>query len=620
MMSESDQTSVGFRLTSWILRHKYKLLVIIDALLWAIVLPIAAFTRFFDWSRVDQEGLAIAIFVAMGVQIAAGLATGLYLGRRKLGSFEEVGWVALTSVVVVVALFILIGLSPGPMNLIPRSTILAAGAYQIVGALAVRYVIRVLDEGRRRSTHERPHRLLVFGAGTAGEQAVRSLREDQQSDLEPVAFLDDDASKARLRLLGLPIAGNRGAIAAAAERYDAGALLIAVPSAGQANILDIADRGQQAGLAVKVLPRLDEFLLGTADVKDIRDITLADFLSREEVRLDLDRIAGYVEGRTVLVTGAGGSIGSELCATVQSFNPKRLVKLDHAENSLHSLQLRLEGRALLDSPDLVLADIRDRDAMFRIFETVQPEVVFHAAAHKHVTFLENHPAEAAKTNVFGTRNLLEAAAATNVSRFVNVSTDKAADPENVLGLTKRLGERMTSHFGSRGAGVYMSTRFGNVLGSHGSVIPTFREQIARGEPITVTDPEVTRYFMTIPEAVQLVMEAGAVGRSGDVLVLEMVEPVKIIDLAYRLAAEINPGVPPQITITGLREGEKLHETLSTGDDEALGQPHELLWRFRVPPLDPASVDVLSGVHDPDKLIAMLKQLVASELEPSPTVN
>jgi FlaA1/EpsC-like NDP-sugar epimerase len=619
-MSDSEQKGPGYRLVSWILRYKYKLLVVIDALLWAIVLPIADFIRFFDWSRVDVEGLGIAILVAMGVQVMAGLATGLYLGRRKLGSFEEVGWVALTSGMVVVALFLLISLAPGSRNLVPRSAILAAGAYQIVGALAVRYVIRVLDEGRRHSTHERPYRLLVYGAGTAGEQAVRSLREDPQSDLEPVAFLDDDVGKARLRLMGLPIAGNRDAIAAAAERYDAGALLIAIPSAGQTTILDIADRGQQAGLAVKVLPRLDEFLTGTADVKDIRDITLADFLSREEVRLDLDRIAGYVQGRTVLITGAGGSIGSQLCETVRSFNPGRLVMLDHAENSLHSLQLRLEGKALLDSPDLVLADIRDREAMFRIFGEVQPEVVFHAAAHKHVTFLENHPTEAAKTNVFGTRNLLEAAVAANVTRFVNVSTDKAADPENVLGLTKRLGERMTAHFGTLGSGVFMSTRFGNVLGSDGSVIPTFREQIARGEPITVTDPEVTRYFMTIPEAVQLVMEAGAVGRSGDVLVLEMGEPVKILDLAYRLAAEINPGVAPQITFTGLREGEKLHETLSTGDDEALGQPHELLWRFRVPPLEPGSVDVLSGVYEPEKVVALLKQLVASELEPSPTSN
>ncbi len=619
-MTDSEKQGAGYRLVSWILRYKYRLLVAIDALLWAIVLPLAAFTRFFDWSRVDQEGLGIAILVAIAVQVMAGLATGLYLGRRKLGSFEEVGWVALTSGVVVVSLFLLIWLAPGPRNLVPRSTILAAGAYQVVGALAVRYVIRVLDESRRRSTHERPHRLLVFGAGTAGEQAVRSLREDQQSDLEPVAFLDDDPGKGRLRLLGLPISGNRDGIAAAAERYDAGALLIAIPSAGQTTILDIADRGQQAGLAVKVLPRLDEFLTGTADVKDIRDITLADFLSREEVRLDLERIAGYVSGRTVLVTGAGGSIGSQLCETVRSFNPDRLVMLDHAENSLHSLQLRLEGRALLDSPDLILADIRDREAVFRVFQEVRPEVVFHAAAHKHVTFLENHPAEAAKTNVFGTRNLLEAAMASGVTRFVNVSTDKAADPENVLGLTKRLGERMTSYFGTLGPGVFMSTRFGNVLGSHGSVIPTFREQIARGEPITVTDPEVTRYFMTIPEAVQLVMEAGAVGRSGDVLVLEMGEPVKILDLAYRLAAEINPGVPPQITFTGLREGEKLHETLSTGDDVALGQPHELLWRFRVPPLEPGAVDILSDEYEPEKVVALLKQLVASELEPSPTSN
>ncbi len=271
--------------------------------------------------------------------------------------------------------------------------------------------------------------------------------------------------------------------------------------------------------------------------------------------------------------------------------------------------MRLEGRALLTSPDLVLCDIRDLDALRAVFEEHRPDVVFHAAAHKHVTFLERHPAEGLKTNVFGTENVLRVAVEYGIERFVNVSTDKAADPANVLGLTKRLGERLTAHYATRGDGVFISVRFGNVLGSDGSVIPTFREQIARGEAITVTHPEVTRFFMTIPEAVQLVVEAGALGEDGDVLVLEMGEPVKIVDLAYRLAAEVSPGVPPHIVYTGLREGEKLHEDLLSDRDEMLDRPHELLYRGRVPTIPPerlAPLRVLDGEDLVEALYATLE--------------
>jgi FlaA1/EpsC-like NDP-sugar epimerase len=619
-MTDSGNNGFWYRLGSAVLRNRFALLAVVDAALWAVMLPVAAFIRFeFDWSRVDTRGLVVGAGVAIAVHVAAGFATGVYLGRRKLASFEEVGWVAATAAAAVLALFVIVTIDGGDTFLIPRSAILAAGAYQIVGALAFRYVIRVLSESRRRSSHERTGRLLVFGAGEAGEEAVRALREDPQSDLLPVAFLDDDPAKARLRLAGLPIVGGRRAISDATAKYQADALLIAMPSAPQEAVLEIADIGQHQGLDVKILPRMDRFLTEPVTVKDIRQVTLADFLSREEVRLDLDRIAGYVQDKRVLVTGAGGSIGSQLCETVKQFKPGRLLMLDHAENNLHGLILRLEGRAHLESPDLLLADIRDKEAMRRVFDLHRPEVVFHAAAHKHVTFLERHPAEGVKTNVFGARNLLEAAVEFGVERFVNVSTDKAADPINVLGLTKRLGERLTSYYGTLGDGIYMSVRFGNVLGSDGSVIPTFREQIANGEPITVTDPDVTRYFMTIPEAVQLVVEAGAVGGDSEVLVLEMGEPVKILDLAYRLAAEISPGKPPEVIFTGLRPGEKLHEVLATTHDHKMDQPHEMLWRYRVPPLSSDAVDVLAGVEDPAEVIALLEKLVVADLEPLRTM-
>ncbi|MFQ5553892.1 MAG: polysaccharide biosynthesis protein [Acidimicrobiia bacterium] len=592
-----------------VLRRRFAFLAVVDAALWAFALPVAAYARVeFEWSRVDTGDLALAVSVVIAVHLVAGFATGLYLGRRKMASFEEVGWVAATAGIGVLALLVLIWVTPGT-HLVPRSSILAAGAYEIVGALAFRFVVRVLMENRRRSPHARTNRVIVFGAGNAGEQAVRAIREDTESDLLPLAFLDDDPLKARLRLAGLPIEGGRDAIASAAARHEAGTLLIAMPSVRHETILDVADRAQQAGLIARVLPRMDKFLTEPVQVKDIRDVTLADFLSRDEVRLDLDEIAGYVQGNVVLVTGAGGSVGSELCDVLRRFEPARLLMLDHSENNLHALQLRLDGRALLTSPDLVLVDIRDRAALDAVFAEHRPQVVFHAAAHKHVTFLERHPEEAVKTNVFGTLNVLSAAAAAGVARFVNISTDKAADPVNVLGLTKRVGERLTAQFAADADGVYMSVRFGNVLGSDGSVIPTFREQIAEGKALTITDPEVTRYFMTIPEAVSLVVQAGALGGPGEALVLEMGEPVKIVDLAYRLAAEISPGVPPEITYTGLRDGEKLHEVLEAPDDDLLDQPHEMLSRYRVPPLAVAELDALRAATDAEDLQTRLIMLV-----------
>jgi FlaA1/EpsC-like NDP-sugar epimerase len=265
--------------------------------------------------------------------------------------------------------------------------------------------------------------------------------------------------------------------------------------------------------------------------------------------------------------------------------------LDHDENALHRLQLSIEGRALLESPNLVLCDIRDREALRTVFESTHPDIVFHAAAHKHVTFLERFPSEGAKTNVGGTTNVLTAASETGVERFINISTDKAADPVNVLGKTKRKAERITAHFDMISSGRYMSVRFGNVLGSNGSVIPTFIEQINQGEPITVTDPAATRYFMTAEEAVVLVLQAAALGKGGDVLVLDMGEPVSIDMLARRLSRQIVPGQVPNIVYTGLRPGEKLHEVLVNEHDDPLEQPHPRLSRYAVPPLEP-EVDLI----------------------------
>jgi len=609
--TEPTRPSRWMRIVYAIWRRRYRWLAVADALIWAVAMFAATLARLeFTWSRVDPAGLALGITIAVALHVVTGLFTGLYLGRHRLASFDEVRWIGITALVPMTTLLMLLEVLPGE-HLIPRSAILAGAAYQVVGALAIRYLLRVMVEQRRISAHPNAGRLLIFGAGDAGYQAMQLLREDTSSEYLPVAFLDDDPGRSRLRLGGLPIAGGRDKIMEIAERFEAGALLIAMPSAEHSDAMEVADLGQKAGLEVRILPPMAKFLTEPVEVRDIRTVTLADFLSRDEVNLDLNKIAGYLEGKRVMVTGAGGSIGGQICETVAGFGPAQLAMVDHNENGLHGLQLRMEGRALLESPSLVLADIRDRDGMRRVMAAHRPDVVFHAAAHKHVTFLERFPREGLLTNVFGTRNVLDAAAEAGVERFVNISTDKAADPVNVLGLTKRLGEMLTSHYGTALDRPYISVRFGNVLGSQGSVIPIFRAQLERGETLTVTDPAVTRFFMTLVEAVQLVVQAGAVGNGGDVLVLDMGEPIPILDLARRLAAEITPGRAPQIEFTGLRPGEKLHETLVSDADDEQGRPHELLLCYRVPALEPEGPDPLMGITDGSELIRAMGVLIDS---------
>jgi FlaA1/EpsC-like NDP-sugar epimerase len=330
----------------------------------------------------------------------------------------------------------------------------------------------------------------------------------------------------------------------------------------------------------------------------------ADLLGRHEIHTDVESIAGYLTGKRVLVTGAGGSIGSELCHQIYRYAPATLVMLDHDESALHGVQLSIEGRAMLDSPNLVLVDIRDTDRMKDVFAFHRPEVVFHAAALKHLPLLERHPEEAIKTNVWGTLSLLHLAQGSGVERFVNISTDKAADPTSVLGYSKRITERLAAHVGREDSGTFLSVRFGNVLGSRGSVLETFRAQLDAGGPVTVTDSDVTRYFMTVEEAVQLVIQAGAIGQTGEVLVLDMGEPVRVADVAHRLASMCER--PVEVVYTGLRPGEKLHEVL-LGQGEIDARPnHPLISQIEVPPLEPAAAWALDAFAGAAPAIAAMR--------------
>ena len=586
-------------------------LIAIDALAWFAGIGLGVAARLdFELDRVRWGDLAIAAGAAVAVQMAYGAVAGLYTGRWRSGSFEEAGVLAGGAAAIGIAMLLLIG-SAGGERLIPLSTTITGAAFFVVFALGARYVIRIARNLRRISRHERAHRVLVFGAGEGGYEAARALLEDPKSDLLPVAFLDDDRTKHRLRILGRRVVGGREAIPEAARDFRADTVVLAFPSASRTEVSSVARIARETGLRVLILPRMALLLETHVSSADIRPLELADFLGRREVALDLGAIAHIIRGRRVLVTGAGGSIGSELCAVIQRYHPEQLFMLDRDESALHAVQLRLEGRALLDGEAVQLADIRDVDKLNRVFAELRPHVVFHAAALKHVTFLERFPAEGVKTNVLGTRNVLEAAAAAGVERFVNVSTDKAADPINVLGATKRVAEMLTSAYGRTGSMVCVSVRFGNVLGSRGSVIPTLRKQIADGGPLTITHPEVTRYFMTIEEAVQLVVQAGAVGRSSEVIVLDMGEPVRILDLAAELVAELSPGSDIAVEFTGLRPGEKLHEVLFAGTEVVVRRPHEMLQACVVPPIEPgvvAKLDGLLGAEARARLFSMLAEV------------
>jgi dTDP-glucose 4,6-dehydratase len=338
-----------------------------------------------------------------------------------------------------------------------------------------------------------------------------------------------------------------------------------------------------------VMPLLSEILEDGMRLTDLRDVAIEDVIGRQPVDTEVESIAGYVAGKRVLVTGAGGSIGGELCRQLSKYGPQELIMLDRDETGLHGVQMTISGHGLLDSDDVVLADIRDKEAIQEIFDHRRPEVVFHAAALKHLPMLEQYPEEAWKTNVQGTLNVLTAARSIGVKTFVNISTDKAANPISVLGHSKRTAERLTAWAAVQSGESYLSVRFGNVIGSRGSVLPTFITQIEAGGPVTVTHPEVTRYFMTIPEACQLVIQAGAIGRPGEALILDMGHPIKILDVAKRVIAR--SGRPTAIVFTGLRDGEKLHEELF-GRREHDDRPfHPKVTHTAVPPLDPDALDL-----------------------------
>jgi FlaA1/EpsC-like NDP-sugar epimerase len=558
-----------------------------DIVTWSVCLIAASFLRLGDTMPPDFWARAWLIIAGAAVaQLVIGFSTSLYRTRWRVGSFEEMA--ALARAVVLVDLILVVMVVGSSVHPVPMGAVIGGGALSLILTGAARSMWRLNNE-RKRPPADGAERVVVFGAGDGGMQLIDALLADPAQVYVPVALLDDDPGKASLRLRHLRVSGGRTQIQATAAAAGADTLIIAIPTADSELIRVLSDLAAEAGLAAKVLPPVSRYIetAGPVVAEDVRPVTEADLLGRHVVDTEIESVAGYLKGRRVLVTGAGGSIGSELCRQIARFEPERLVLLDRDETGLHQVQLSIEGRALLDSRRLVVCDIRDRPALDAVFDEHQPEVVFHAAALKHLPLLEMWPAEAVKNNLHGTRHVLDAAVRVGVERFVNISTDKAADPCSVLGYTKRLAEGLTSAAGSVATGTYLSVRFGNVLGSRGSVLTSFRAQIEAGGPVTVTDPCVARYFMMVEEAVQLVVQAGALGRSGEALVLDMGQPVRLADVAERLIQQSGRAI--DIVYTGLRSGEKLQEDLFGSGEVDQRRVHPLISHVCVPPVDLATL-------------------------------
>ena len=445
-------------------------------------------------------------------------------------------------------------------------------------------------------------RVMVVGAGEAGSMVIKELKDHQELNSIPVLVLDDDIRKHNSHIHGVPVKGGRDKLIQFVKEYSIDEIIIAVPSAKKSEISDILRICKETKCKLKRLPGVYEIINEDVSIKSIRDVNIEDLLGRDEVNLNIKEISGYIKNETVLVTGAGGSIGSELCRQIARFHPKKLIILDIYENNAYDLQQELmQSFKNKLNMEVVIASVRDKGRLEQIFESYRPGVVFHAAAHKHVPLMEFNPTEAVKNNIIGTLNTVQCADRYKVKRFVMISTDKAVNPTNVMGATKRVAEMIVQSMNKKSETEFVAVRFGNVLGSNGSVIPLFKKQIEAGGPVTVTHPEITRYFMTIPEAARLVIQAGAMAKGGEIFILDMGQSVKILDLAKDLIklSGFEPDVDIKIEFTGLRPGEKLYEELLLAEEGVESTRHKSIFIGK-----PIELDY-------DELIEKIKELEES---------
>lgn len=579
-----------------------------------------------------QLGIATILFLV--VKLIIFWRVGFYRRYWKYASIEEGIYIITLMMGVVVIQTTLFNLLEMLLGELPQSLPILEGILSCIFVILLRFSVRVVERiSHRQKISKNRERVLIIGAGSAGVSLVEDMQRNPQFGAYPVGFIDDDIKKQNIHLRGIPVLGNRQKISEVIKTLKIHKVIIAMPTVPGQTIREIVDICQNNGMQPSTLPGIYEILNGRVRVDSVRDIKIEDLLRREPIQTELERVAQFIKNKTVLITGSGGSIGSELCRQILRCHPAKIILIGHGENSVFNIQQELEKLIQIlknnhkSAPDVnipqiytFIADIRVQSRLEHAFERFKPDVIFHAAAHKHVPLMELNPAEAITNNVMGTRNLLQVALQYNVEHFVMISTDKAVNPTNVMGASKRVAEMLVLQAAKESGKSYVAVRFGNVLGSRGSVVPTFQKQILAGGPITVTHPDICRYFMTIPEAVQLVLQASILGRSGEVLMLNMGEPVKIVDLAKALihlsGYEVNKDI--DIVFTGLRPGEKLFEELFIEGEEYENTEHEKLLVVKnasriIPNSLNITVEKLLGVaarNDTNSIILLLSQLVA----------
>lgn len=548
------------------------LVMILIAGVCAFVIRYESLTSVWFYLKRDWMYFLLALVVRLSVYHSF----RLYNRMWRYASMVEMKMIVLAGLVSSVLIFTLnFGLLTSIVYM-PSRSIWLLDSLLSLGALAgSRFLLRLLQERCRphellklRAFVQNPNRVLIVGAGDAGAMVLREIQNNRALGLQVVGFVDDDPAKHRLSLNGVPVLGDRKAIPELVKRHRIEQIIIAMPTAPGSEIREVVRICEKTGIQPRTVPGLYELIDGTVRLSQIRKVSIEDLLRREPIHTDTAAVSDLLRNRRILITGAGGSIGSELCRQILRCHPAELIMVGHGENSIFEIynELLIENERtwkgdIKISP--VIADVRFRERMLTLFREYRPQIVFHAAAHKHVPLMEANPVEAITNNIFGTRNVVEAARAVGVERFVLISTDKAVNPTSIMGASKRVAELVVHQFGKHTGGAYIAVRFGNVLGSRGSVLLTFQRQIAAGGPVTVTHPEMRRYFMIIPEAVQLVLQAAVLGKGGEVFLLDMGEPVRILDMAADLIrlSGLEVGRDIEIVYTGLRPGEKLYEEL-----------------------------------------------------------
>ena len=606
-------------------RFRNRYLLASDAVFLTAALFFAYALRFesFQWPVEHRSTAIVFASVMVPLELAVLLGFGLYRRLWRYASVWELELIFAAGVLAAAVAWLLGALVLPFAGLaqvrVPLSVLAMYSVFSIAVVAIPRLLLRITARWRpQRRASDGDRRILIAGAGAAGEMVVKEIRENPQLGLVPVGFVDDDSTKLGLRLANLPVLGSLNQLSEVAESERVDELVIAMPRAPGTVVRQVVRAGFDAGLRTRTVPGLFEILDGRVSVAALREVQIEDLLRRAPVQTDMAAVQRLAAGRTVLVTGAGGSIGSELCRQLVHLEPRELILLGHGENPIFDILHELLAEEPKSRLTPVIADVRDRDRIRRIFAEHKPHAVFHAAAHKHVPLMEENVVEAITNNVLGTKSIVDAAIANGTQHFVLISTDKAVRPTNVMGATKRIAEYIVQNAARANERHFVSVRFGNVLGSRGSVVPTFLKQIQSGGPVTVTHPDMRRYFMTIPEAVQLVLQAGALGKGGELFMLDMGEPVKIVDLArdmIRLSG-LEEGADIAIEFSGIRPGEKLYEEMFFNHEIAEPTEHPKVLRARYGHHDSGDsadiaelIDAAQGDTSEDHLRTMLRGLV-----------